>query len=98
MDVRVPMQNLVHKSQLVIPGGRPKAGLLGFWDPCIGERKKLWVRYRFRGRWHDVVAGDNEPMLIPMRGERLIPFVLFSLLAFRFVSGRDVIDLHRAGR
>lgn len=69
VDVRVPMQNLVHRSQLAIPGGRSKAGLLGFWDPCWGERKRLLVRYQFRGRTHQVAVGDEDALLIPMRGE-----------------------------
>ncbi|KAG8889464.1 hypothetical protein FRB98_004149 [Tulasnella sp. 332] len=66
-DVRVPMQNFVNKSQLVIPGGRSKAGLLGFWDPCWGQRKRLFVRYRFRGRKHEAIVEDLEALLIPMR-------------------------------
>ncbi|KAG9006544.1 hypothetical protein FRB94_000638 [Tulasnella sp. JGI-2019a] len=71
VDARVPMQNLVHKSQLVIPGGRSKSGLLGFWDPCWGQRKKLLVRYRFRGRAHEALVDDSEALLIPMRGHAL---------------------------
>ena len=40
IEVNVPLQALVNDSQLVIPGGRPKSGLLGFYDVALGRKKK----------------------------------------------------------
>ncbi|KAG8763210.1 hypothetical protein FRC12_008654, partial [Ceratobasidium sp. 428] len=68
IDVAVPLQLLVSGSQLSIPGGRSKAGLLGFYDPCPGERKSLRVKYVFRGRGHGVTVEDRAGVSMPLRG------------------------------
>ncbi|KAF8755538.1 hypothetical protein RHS01_05219 [Rhizoctonia solani] len=68
IDVSAPLQLLVNSSQLVIPGGRSKAGLLGFYDPCLGERKSLQVKYTFRSRLHQVTVEDRAPVELPLRG------------------------------
>jgi len=68
VDVTVACQALVHSSQLSIPGGRSKALLVGFYDPCYGEPKSLWVRYSFRGKVHIAEAGDLAPLKAPVRG------------------------------
>jgi hypothetical protein len=67
IDVTVALQALVADSQLVIPPGRSKAGLLGFYDPCLGRRKSLCVRYLFRGRLHECTVGDTDGLLAPIR-------------------------------
>lgn len=67
IDVAVALQALVADSQLVIPPGRSKAGLLGFFDPCLGRRKALRVRYLFRGRLHECTVGDTDGLLAPIR-------------------------------
>ena len=54
IDVKIALQALVHNSQLVIPAGRSKAGLMGFYDPALGSKKRLRVRYLYRGRLHEV--------------------------------------------
>ncbi|KAG9100156.1 hypothetical protein FS749_016108 [Ceratobasidium sp. UAMH 11750] len=68
IDVAVPLQLLVSGSQLSIPGGRSKAGLLGFYDPCAGERKRLEIKYTFRGRVHVASVDDKAPVSLPLRG------------------------------
>ncbi|KAG8743197.1 hypothetical protein FRC10_000268 [Ceratobasidium sp. 414] len=68
IDVAVPLQLLVNASQLSIPGGRSKAGLLGFFDPCAGERKELRVTYMFRGRVHVAGVEDRAGVDLPLRG------------------------------
>lgn len=70
-DVRIPLQALVNKSKLVIPGGRTKANLLGFYDPAMGEKKVLRVRYIFRGQVHDVTFTDKDAVAAPMRAHQL---------------------------
>lgn len=42
-----------------------KAGLPGFYDPCVGEEKSLKVLYQFRGVLHQVMSADNEALRIP---------------------------------
>ncbi|GAA6043498.1 hypothetical protein JCM8097_002241 [Rhodosporidiobolus ruineniae] len=69
LDVTVPLQSLLppSQSQLTIPSGRSKSALLGFYDPALAERKELRIRYRFKGRLHEVVYGDKEAVALPMR-------------------------------
>ncbi|CAD6887578.1 unnamed protein product [Tilletia laevis] len=71
-DVTVPLQNLVTNGQLIIPGGRPKFGINGFFDPCMGERKHLFVRYVFRHQLHEVQVDDVAPLAAPLRIHQLV--------------------------
>ncbi|CAE7056210.1 unnamed protein product [Rhizoctonia solani] len=71
IDVSAPLQLLANSSQLVIPGSRSKAGLLGFYDPCIGERKSLRVKYTFRSRLHQVTVEDRAPVELPLRAHAI---------------------------
>lgn len=70
-DVRIPLQAMVQKGQLIIPGGRAKSHILGFFDPCMGEKKHLVIRYLFRGRRHEVVVDDISPVAMPLRSHQL---------------------------
>lgn len=70
IDVTDALQCLVKDSQLVLQP-TTKSELIGFYDPCIGEPKALRVRYRFRGRPHEVVVADGEALRIPMRSHLL---------------------------
>lgn len=69
IDVTIPIQALVSDSKLVIPSGRAKYNLLGFWDPCIGEPKKLRVRYIFKDVLHQVTVDDVGALRAPIKGE-----------------------------
>jgi len=69
IDVTIPLQSMTQDSRVTIPGGRSKADLLGFYDPCIGESKKLRIRYLFREKVHEVTVTDKEVLRIPMKGE-----------------------------
>ncbi|KAK4048082.1 hypothetical protein OIV83_004952 [Microbotryomycetes sp. JL201] len=71
IDVTVAVQALVTNSQLVIPGGRSKSSLLGFYDCAIGERKRLTIRYLFKEKMHEVTVQDNEPVAAPLRSHCL---------------------------
>ncbi|GAA5984771.1 hypothetical protein JCM10908_003497 [Rhodotorula pacifica] len=73
LDVTVPLQALLptNLSQLTIPAGRAKSSLLGFYDPAIGEKKRLRIRYRFRGKMHEAVWEGNEAVALPMRSHML---------------------------
>jgi len=69
----VPLQALLPAglSQLTIPAGRSKASLLGFYDAAIGEKKRLRVRYRFKGRVHEAVWRDRDAVALPMKAHLL---------------------------
>ncbi|ODN92819.1 hypothetical protein L198_05615 [Cryptococcus wingfieldii CBS 7118] len=75
IDVTIPIQALVQDSRLYIPGGKGKFNVLGFYDPCIGENKKLKVQYSFRGRLHEVVVEDASPLRAPVRSKSIQPDV-----------------------
>uniref|UniRef100_A0A2I2ZKD6 DnaJ homolog subfamily C member 11 n=1 Tax=Gorilla gorilla gorilla TaxID=9595 RepID=A0A2I2ZKD6_GORGO len=64
IDVTVPLQCLVKDSKLILTEAS-KAGLPGFYDPCVGEEKNLKVLYQFRGVLHQVMVLDSEALRIP---------------------------------
>ncbi|KAH8101824.1 DnaJ-domain-containing protein [Cristinia sonorae] len=66
MDVTIPLQALVHRSQLYIPGRRSKVGLQGFRDPVPNVAKSLRVRYTFHGREHYAEIPDYKPTVLPL--------------------------------
>ncbi|XP_074593134.1 dnaJ homolog subfamily C member 11 [Brevipalpus obovatus] len=63
-DVHVPLQCLVQESRLTLPN-TSKVNLPGFYDPCFGEEKSLWVCYFHRGNLHSIVVNDGEKLQIP---------------------------------
>lgn len=71
-DVQVPLQMLVSQSQLIIPAGRSKSKLIGFFDPCVGERKQLLIRYMFQGALHELVVDDEDAVAAPLRSQQLM--------------------------
>uniref|UniRef100_A0AAY4CW26 J domain-containing protein n=1 Tax=Denticeps clupeoides TaxID=299321 RepID=A0AAY4CW26_9TELE len=68
IDVTVPLQCLVKDSKLILTEAA-KAGLPGFYDPCVGEEKSLKLLYQFRGVMHQVLSGDTEALRIPKQCE-----------------------------
>lgn len=70
IDVTIPLQCLVSDSKLILPE-QSKAGIVGFYDPCLGEEKKLAVTYRFRNMTHEVTVGDKDALLIPRQSHRV---------------------------
>uniref|UniRef100_A0A8C1F2P9 DnaJ homolog subfamily C member 11 n=1 Tax=Cyprinus carpio carpio TaxID=630221 RepID=A0A8C1F2P9_CYPCA len=70
IDVTVPLQCLVKDSKLVLTEAS-KAGLPGFYDPCVAEEKSLKVLYQFRGVMHQVLCGDTEALRIPKQSHRI---------------------------
>jgi DnaJ family protein C protein 11 len=67
IDVTIPIKNLVSNSQIYIAGGHSKSSLLGFYDPCFGESKRLRITYKFHGRVHMVEVDDRAPVAAPLR-------------------------------
>lgn len=71
IDVRVPLQCLVVDSKLILHE-TSKANIPGFYDPCIGEKKHLRVKYEFRGTRHEVTMENSEPIVIPRLSHKVI--------------------------
>lgn len=69
IDVSVPLQCMVHDSALILPEGRSRFWLEGFYDPSMGaapESNRLYIRYRFLGQLHEAEFGDQEAVGIPL--------------------------------
>ena len=71
IDVTVPLQCLVVDSKLILHD-TSKVSIPGFYDPCIGEKKYLRVRYEFRGQLHEVTVENAETLIIPRHSHRII--------------------------
>jgi len=63
-DVTIPLQCLVKDSKLILHDAS-KSQLPGFYDPCMGEEKCLYVQYTFHGVQHEVTIQDAESLRIP---------------------------------
>ncbi|KIJ61429.1 hypothetical protein HYDPIDRAFT_31300 [Hydnomerulius pinastri MD-312] len=67
VDVTIPLQALVHNSQVYVSGKLPKSGIRGFYDPAPASPKSLRVRYTFRDRMHFAEIPDLVPIVLPLR-------------------------------
>jgi hypothetical protein len=70
--VEVTVRDAVSESavvQLFLPAGSKAGFVEGFWDPCDGEDKALWLRYEFLGRVHEAAVTDEAPLKCPLRSE-----------------------------
>ncbi|CAF0815386.1 unnamed protein product [Adineta ricciae] len=67
IDVTVPLQALVKDSNLRIGTTVSKSNLTGFYDPCIGEEKSLFIKYSFGSQIHTVLYKDVDPIVLPNR-------------------------------
>jgi DnaJ family protein C protein 11 len=70
INVTIPLQCLVTDSKLILRE-TSKSLVPGFYDPCIGEKKYLRVKYKFRGCVHEVTIENNESLMIPRQSHRL---------------------------
>ena len=70
VDVCVPLQCMVQESKLILHEST-KVNIPGFYDPCVGEKKHLRVRYEFRGAPHEVTIDNSEPLIIPRKSHRI---------------------------
>ncbi|GAA94531.1 uncharacterized protein L969DRAFT_83905 [Mixia osmundae IAM 14324] len=67
IDVTIALQALVLDGQLIIPKGRSKSQIMGFWDVAMGERKSLRIEYQFRLRPHEATYSDYAGVALPLR-------------------------------
>nr|CAG4650833.1 EOG090X03AJ [Simocephalus serrulatus]SVE94140.1 EOG090X03AJ [Simocephalus serrulatus] len=68
-DVTIPLQCLVRDSKLILHEAS-KSQLPGFYDPCMGEDKSLYVQYSFHGVPHEVTIQDSDPLRIPKHSQK----------------------------
>lgn len=105
VDVCVPLQCLVEKHSIMLPGGASmsKADLPGFYNPAPlrpDVELSLYVLYEFRGKLHEVIVGDRETLSLPFRRHAIptgqTPRGPFSPANFEMMKGAEQQD--SAGR
>ncbi|CAF0729051.1 unnamed protein product [Didymodactylos carnosus] len=67
IDVTIPLQAIVKDSKLMIATNVSKSNITGFYDPCIGEEKSLYIKYSLRSQLHQHTFTDEEPIILPSR-------------------------------
>jgi DnaJ family protein C protein 11 len=82
IDVTVPLQALVKDSTLRIGTTVSKSNLTGFYDPCIGEEKSLFIKYSLRSQIHTILYKDTDPIILPNRGNEIYLFLFIKLTTF----------------
>ncbi|CAM4907402.1 unnamed protein product [Rotaria socialis] len=75
IDVTTPLQVLVKDSTLKIATTVSKSNLTGFYDPCIGEEKSLFIKYSLRSQIHTILYKDTDPVILPDRGNQIYLFL-----------------------
>ncbi|XP_054165299.1 dnaJ homolog subfamily C member 11-like [Oppia nitens] len=66
-DVVLPLQCLVNNDSTLTLTDASKAQLPGFYDPCMGEDKKLYIRYKYNERIHQILIDDSQALHIPAK-------------------------------
>lgn len=70
IDVTIPVQYLVEDSQLHLHN-TSKASILGFYDPCIGQEKQLYIKYLFQDKLHEVTMLDLDAVALPLASHKI---------------------------
>lgn len=70
IDVVIPLQCLVKNSQLTLHDSA-KSQLSGFYDPCVGEDKVLYIQYLYHSHLFDTTIKDKEGLRIPKQSHRV---------------------------
>jgi len=83
IEVTTPLQYLLEDSKLQLFNSA-KSGLPGFCDPAPGEDKQLYVLYRFKGKLHEALIGDRQPLFMPLERDVLAQD------AVRVVGGKQI--------
>lgn len=71
IDVTVPLQLLVRDHSFNILSDQSKSHLEGFYDPCIGETKLLYIEYMFREEKYQVTIADTENLRMPKSSHKV---------------------------
>lgn len=78
IDVKLPLQCLVRDSQLIQPAASKvsccsnftllnlvmQVNIPGFYDPCMGEDKVLYIKYSLRDNTYEVTIPDQEAIYL----------------------------------
>jgi hypothetical protein len=48
-----------------------KSSLEGFFDPCFGETKQLYIEYNFNGEPYQAIFNDNELVRLPKASHKV---------------------------
>lgn len=75
IDVTIPLQCLIKNSKLKLRESS-KSDLPGFYDPCVGEEKKLKIEYTHKDKSYNIILSDKEPVQLPI-GKKKLKFVYF---------------------
>ncbi|XP_065219886.1 dnaJ homolog subfamily C member 11 [Planococcus citri] len=70
IDVVIPLQCLVKNSQLTLHD-TSKSQLSGFFDPCVGEDKVLYIQYLYHSHLFETTIKDREGIRIPKQSHRV---------------------------
>lgn len=57
INIKLLMYNKIHAFQSDLPG---------FYDPCVGEDKKLKIEYTYREKSYHIILSDTEPVQLPI--------------------------------
>lgn len=71
IDVTTALAAQLNDNQLVLPKGRRKSNMLGFWDPVYGEKKTLQVEYLYSGQRHFIEIEDKDGLALPSQSHSL---------------------------
>lgn len=71
INVMIPIQLLVSDHSFNILSDQSKSNLEGFYDPCIGETKTLYIEYTFRTEKYQVTCGDTENLRMPKASHKV---------------------------
>eukprot|EP01090_Pellita_catalonica_P023776 TRINITY_DN9976_c0_g1_i1.p1 TRINITY_DN9976_c0_g1~~TRINITY_DN9976_c0_g1_i1.p1 ORF type:complete len:494 (-),score=72.07 TRINITY_DN9976_c0_g1_i1:28-1509(-) len=79
IDVTDPIQDLVVDSQLQKPGRLPKSNWIGFYDPCPGDKKFLYIRYTCQGSTYEYTFADLDHLSLPSPSHKISNNILDNL-------------------
>ena len=69
IEVSVPLQIFVEDSKLEYKLKTSKSLMDGFYDPCFGTDKYLWIKYFYNGIEHCTIIPDTSPISLPSKSK-----------------------------
>ena len=67
-EVVIALQCLVNSDSTLTITNSSKSQIPGFYDPCMGEDKKLYIKYRYNNKLHQILVDDTESVALPSKG------------------------------
>eukprot|EP00516_Mucochytrium_quahogii_P000127 CAMPEP_0203758642 /NCGR_PEP_ID=MMETSP0098-20131031/11494_1 /ASSEMBLY_ACC=CAM_ASM_000208 /TAXON_ID=96639 /ORGANISM=" , Strain NY0313808BC1" /LENGTH=706 /DNA_ID=CAMNT_0050651183 /DNA_START=162 /DNA_END=2279 /DNA_ORIENTATION=+ len=75
IDVTTQLNFFSKEDSLELHGGKSKAQLLGFYNPCLGKpcvQPELYIRYQLASWVYEITVDDIEPVRLPSHRATLI--------------------------